>query len=68
MKIENRVIELEIKAAYQEELMESLNKTVAMQQLQIKKLEETCKLLHEKIETVRENGEFKEQNEQPPHY
>ncbi len=68
MKTEDRVIELEIKTSYQEELLDSLNKTVAMQQQQIQKLEETCKLLHEKIKSVREDGQLKEQNEQPPHY
>ena len=68
MKTEDRVIELEIKTSYQEELLDSLNKTVAMQQQQIQKLEETCKLLHEKIKSVREDGQLKERNEQPPHY
>ncbi len=66
---EERIIELEIKAAYQEELIDSLNIAVARQQEQIGKLEETCKLLHDKIKNLSDSnpvmGQF---DEIPPHY
>ncbi|WP_305907253.1 SlyX family protein [Methylomarinum sp. Ch1-1] len=66
---EERIIELEIKAAYQEELLESLNSIVAQQQQQIDKLEETCKLLHDKIESLSPTEAGKAlQDEIPPHY
>jgi SlyX protein len=66
---EERVIELEIKQAYQEDLIQALNKVVADQQKQIGKLEETCKLLHHKIKSLalaeRDPGIV---DERPPHY
>ena len=42
----DRISELEIKLAYQEELIDTLNSIVANQQVQIGKLEETGKLLN----------------------
>jgi SlyX protein len=66
---EERIIELEIKQAYQEDLIQALNQVVANQQKQIGKLEETCKLLHDKIKSLA----LAERNpatldEKPPHY
>lgn len=67
---EARIIELEIKQAYQEDLMMSLNQIVAQQQKQIGKLEETCKLLNEKIRSLSssqpDSGGYVD--ERPPHY
>lgn len=67
---EDRIIELEIKQAYQEDLIQALNHVVADQQKQLSKLEETCKLLHEKIKSLamseRRPGEIID--ERPPHY
>jgi len=66
---ENRVIELEIKLAYQEDLIQTLNQAVADQQKQIGKLEETCKLLHEKIKSLAHADRLPGQpDERPPHY
>ncbi len=66
---EQRIIELEIKQAYQEDLIQALNKVVADQQKQIGKLEETCKLLHDTIkslaDTRHQTGII---DERPPHY
>ncbi len=65
----DRITELEIKLAYQEELIDTLNSIVANQQVQIGKLEETCKLLNSKIETFASTDNFKTQVEPPPpHY
>ncbi|ESS67025.1 hypothetical protein MGMO_173c00040 [Methyloglobulus morosus KoM1] len=64
---EQRLIELEIKIAYQEDLLQELNKIIAQQQHQILLLEKTCQLLHERMNSFRlENND--EGNEQPPHY
>ncbi len=63
----DRITELEIKLAYQEELIDTLNGIVANQQLQIGKLEETCKLLHSKIESVA-TAEKNQPEPPPPHY
>jgi SlyX protein len=64
---EQRLIELEIKVAYQEVLLQELNDIVAKQQHQILLLEKTCQLLHERMNSFRleKNDNV---NEQPPHY
>lgn len=66
---EARVIELEIKQAYQEDLLQALNQVVADQQKQIGKLEETCKLLNDKIKHLAlADGNPAAVDERPPHY
>lgn len=66
---EARIIELEIKQAYQEDLIQALNTVVADQQRQIGKLEETCKLLHDKIKGLAfAEGGQPNIDERPPHY
>jgi len=66
---ETRIIELEIKQAYQEDLIQTLNTVVANQQNQIGKLEETCKLLNDKIKQLAMDGnQFQAVDERPPHY
>ena len=67
--LEERIIELEIKQAYQEDLIQALNQVVTSQQKQIGKLEETCKLLHEKIKSLAQTrSEIEIIDERPPHY
>ena len=66
---EDRFIELEIKQAYQEDLIQALNQVVADQQKQIGKLEETCKLLNDKLKSlILASGELGAVDERPPHY
>ncbi|MGR9115176.1 MAG: SlyX family protein [Gammaproteobacteria bacterium] len=68
MSIE-RIIELEIKVAYQEDLVQELNKVVAKQQQQIERLEATCKVLNERISAVASGvGAVPPGEEVPPHY
>jgi SlyX protein len=65
---EQRLIELEIKAAYQEDLLQELNKIVAQQQQQLMRLEKTCQLLYERINSLQlEKGETGIEPP-PPHY
>ncbi|GAB2941365.1 SlyX family protein [Aquaspirillum soli] len=47
--MESHLIELEIQLAYQNELVESLNATVARQQLQIDELEKNVRLLYQML-------------------
>lgn len=68
---EERIIELEIKVAYQEDLLQSLNQVVSHQQQQIDRLEGVCRLLNERMqnlltETGSNTGETV--HEIPPHY
>lgn len=66
---EDRIIELEIKTAYQEDLLQALNKIVAGQQQQIDRLEATCGMLNERIKSLSIEGSGGENVEEvPPHY
>ena len=66
---ENRVTELEIKIAYQEDLLHELNKIVGQQQHQISRLEATCKMLSDRIKSLScEGGGSENFDEVPPHY
>ena len=63
-----RITELEIKIAYQEDLLQSLNTIVSTQQLQIGRLEETCKFLNERINNEGNHGGINQGIEKPPHF
>lgn len=65
---EQRLIELEIKAAYQEDLLQELNLIVAQQQEQIHKLEQTCQLLHERMSSLNLEKFEGAVDPPPPHY
>jgi SlyX protein len=65
---EHRLIELEIKAAYQEDLLQELNKIVAQQQQQLALLENTCQLLYERITKVQLEQRDDASEPPPPHY
>ena len=67
---EARLIELEIKAAYQEDLLQDLNRIVSVQQQQIMRLEATCQLLNERIKSLSttSNQTSEVVDEMPPHY
>ncbi len=66
----DRLIELEIKAAYQDDLLQDLNRIVSQQQQQITRLEATCKMLNDRIKSIstetQHAGEMAD--EIPPHY
>jgi SlyX protein len=66
---DDRIIELEIKAAYQEDLLQALNQIVGQQQQQIDRLEATCGMLNERIKSLSsESGGGESIEEVPPHY
>ena len=65
---EQRLIELEIKVAYQEDLLQELNDIVAKQQHQILLLEKTCQLLHERMNSFRLEKSDNVAEQPPPHY
>jgi SlyX protein len=66
----DRLIELEIKAAYQDDLLNTLNNIVSQQQQQITRLEATCNLLNERIKSlsIEGNAMGAAMDEVPPHY
>jgi len=67
---DDRLVELEIKVAYQEDLLQALNDSVSGQQQQIIRLEEMVRLLSERIVNVAESGagNINQGQEVPPHY
>lgn len=66
MSSEDRFIDIEIKLAHQEDLVESLNQRVYEQQKQIDKLEAMLQALAEHMRT--RDASQQPLNERPPHY
>jgi SlyX protein len=64
---EDRVIDIEIKLAHQENLVESLNQTIYEQGRRIDQLESLVAKLAEHIRALRDAGQGP-LNERPPHY
>ncbi len=67
---EERLVNIETKIAFQEDLIEELNKTIYQQQNKLDRLEATCEALARHIaslaEAVHENKSVA--SERPPHY
>ncbi len=66
---EQRCTELEIKLAYQEDIVKALNDVVCRQQESIDRLEQTSRYLMQRLEEVTQ-GPLSEalDQERPPHY
>jgi SlyX protein len=66
---EDRIVDIEIKLTRQEDLVDTLNKTVYEQQKKIDELESLCVALVGRLKDV-VNGanEQSPANERPPHY
>lgn len=67
MSDEDRIIDIEIKLAHQENLVESLNQTIYAQGRRIDQLETMVTKLAEHIRALRDAGQGP-LNEKPPHY
>jgi len=65
---DSRITELEIKVAYQDDLLQTLNEVVGDQQQQLIRLEEMCRLLGQRIRNMAEPGTINQGEELPPHY
>lgn len=69
MTTEDRLVDIEIKIARQEDLVDTLNKTIYAQQKKIDELETLCAALARHIREIREAAsEGGPANEKPPHY
>jgi SlyX protein len=69
LMIEERLVNIETKITFQEDLIEELNKTVYQQQQKLDRLEAICTTLSRHIQSLAEAGnEGKSANERPPHY
>ncbi|MEQ3635255.1 MAG: SlyX family protein [Thalassolituus sp.] len=66
---EERFLDVETKLAYQEDLVESLNKVVSDQQRQIDTLEKTCRKMANRLMDLSEAFEATQvEDAPPPHY
>lgn len=67
---ENRLMELEIKVSYQEDLLQILNDIIAKQQQQIDRLETAFKNVNERVQSLASKmpDDLTQQHEIPPHY
>ncbi|WP_432261464.1 SlyX family protein [Cupriavidus sp. TMH.W2] len=67
--MDDRINELEIKLAFQEDLLDTLNSTVARQQQQIDLLQEQFRALYQQVRSATTTAaEADPQQEIPPHY
>jgi SlyX protein len=67
---EERLVNIETKLSFQEDLVEELNKAVYQQQQKIERLEAMCQSLAQQVQSLsatRNDGGMLE-NERPPHY
>lgn len=64
----NRIEELEIRIAYQDDLLLTLNDVVSDQQRQLIRLESVCKLLARRIKSMVDVESVGDDIEIPPHY
>ncbi len=65
---ESRLTELETKLAFAEDLLETLNQTVARQQGQIDSLQQQLRLLHQQLKEAVPDEARTLRDEIPPHY
>lgn len=66
---EERLVNIETKITFQEDLIEELNKTVYQQQQKLDRLEAICASLAKELRSLAEAGnDGKSANERPPHY
>ena len=67
---EERLENIETKIAYQEIMIEELNKTIYQQQKKLEQLQATCKALAGHIASLAESASEAglAMNERPPHY
>jgi len=65
---DERIVDIEIKLTRQEDLLETLNRTVYEQQRQIDELEALCSALARRVRELTEASQQNPVNERPPHY
>lgn len=67
---EERLVHIETKIAFQEDLIEELNKTVYQQQQKIERMEAICEALARQVRSMADAGSENRPtaNERPPHY
>lgn len=65
---QGRLVELEAKLVFAEDLLDTLNQTVVRQQAQIDSLQAQLRLLHRQLQDMRPDDARTLRDELPPHY
>ncbi len=67
---DERLAKIETKLAFQEDLIEELNKSIYQQQKRLERLEATCEALARRLSSLAEsvNENKPSADERPPHY
>lgn len=68
MSTENRLIDLETRLTYAEDLLDSLNDVVAKQQMELLELRNLCRSLLEQLKQHAEPMSNSAKDNIPPHY
>lgn len=69
MKNDDQIVEMQIKIAFQEDLIQELNQIVISQQAQIDRLNKAFNMINDRITSVCEEIGYVNQGEEiPPHY
>ncbi|WP_028534051.1 SlyX family protein [Paludibacterium yongneupense] len=66
--MESRLDELEVRIAFQDDLLDALNRTVTRQQQEIDLLQQQLRLLYQQIRQEPGEGGAPGAHEVPPHY
>ncbi len=66
--IDTRLAELEVKLAFQDELLDALNATVARQQKEMELLQQQMRLLYQQLRSSQPDNGAGGGHEIPPHY
>lgn len=67
-QMDERIINLEMKLAFQEDLLSQLNESLVSQQKEIDYLTGKTEILSEKIKELEEKDSVDRPNRKPPHY
>jgi SlyX protein len=66
---EDRLVDIEVKLAHQDQLLDDLNEVVTQQQVRIMQLEELCNSLVARVRSIGEAlPDENKADERPPHY
>jgi SlyX protein len=65
---EDRLVNIEVKLAHQDQLLIDLDKIVTDQQAKIMQLEELVTTLVDRVRSIGESTSDSHQDERPPHY
>lgn len=66
--MEERITELEIKIAYQDDTIQQLNEVIIRQQKEIDQLKQFCRQLDDRLSGMTSTAERRPEDEVPPHY